>query len=184
MKMIIFVHGCDSPGIGAIIIKVLMEKNSKVLDFKIININGFFSLMLSIETTNYIDTKEVEESLKLTLNDYTAQIHVVKDMLPSECIKRQKEDWIPYKVKIICSNQTESLYYFMNEMQKYKINVSMVDCVNVNDMNDESHQIEINIQVPLFIEMEVLKTSLADISRSLNIIIDIEPEDNLNIGIS
>ncbi|EKD27828.1 MAG: hypothetical protein ACD_79C00551G0002 [uncultured bacterium] len=181
MKMIIFAHGYDVPGIGAAITKILFEQNCNIDDFKIISSDNFFTLMVSVICTKYMDKSEMEEKIKEAVSPFDVDIKVSSLSDKAKINIKEKEDWIPYNVSIICANQTQVLCYFMNEMSKMQINVSDVRCIRLSAPPDTSYKINVQIEIPIHISYEMLKSCLEDLKTDLNVMFDINPVDSLEL---
>ena len=180
MKMLIFAHGYDAPGVGAAITKILFEKDCKIDDFKIITLDDFFSLIVSIKCKRYLDKSEVEELIKEEVRPFEVDIKVCNLELTRYHAK-QEDDWIPYKINIVCEEQTNVLFSFMKEMYSLKINIADIRCQKRGAGHGKSYQIVTKIEVPLQISIEILKSILDEIARNLNVLIDINPINGLEL---
>ena len=178
MKMIIFAHGCDVPGIGAALMKVLFEKNCSIDNFKMITLEGFFSLSVTIFCTDYQDHLEVEGLLTEAIKEFNATIRVYP-MNGQNLQEALKQDWIPYRVSMICADQTAVLCYFMKEMARLRINISDVCCHRTGQDTDNTFQLLVTVQIPISVSFDYLKSSLEEIGRKLNTLIDINPVEGL-----
>ena len=176
--MIIFAHGCDVPGIGAALTKVLYEKNCSIDNFKMITLEGFFSLSMSIFCTEYQDHLEVEGLLTEAIKDFNVVIKVYP-MNGQNVQEALKQEWIPYRVSMICEDQTAVLCYFMKEMSRLRINVSNVCCHRTGQDTDHTFQLLVTVQIPVSVAFDYLKSSLEEIGRKLNTLIDINPVEGL-----
>lgn len=179
MKMIIFAHGGDVPGIGAALTKVLFEKNCSIDNFKMITLEGFFSLSMTVLCEVYEDHLEVEGLLKESVKDFKVMINVYP--LNGQNIQEAlKQEWIPYRVSMICGDQTAVLCYFMKEMSYLRINVSNICCHRTGqDTEDNTFQLLVTVQIPVSVSFDYLKSSLEEIGRKLNTLIDINPVEGL-----
>lgn len=179
--MLIFAHGPDVPGIGKAITKVLYKENCNIENFKIVTLDGFFTLMVSISSDEYLDQSELQGTINEAVAEFEIVIKVIKYQLPAKCLKRQKEEWIPYEIKFICERQTETLFYFMKIMSEYEVNVSDVRCCRIGEDTSKNFQIITHVELPIHVSYEIFKASLDEISLKLSCLVDINPVSSLEI---
>lgn len=179
--MLLFVHGYDAPGVGASIAKILFEKNCHIENLKIISMGGFFSMMLYVDSKGYLDKSDLEESVRQALTPFDVNIKACDDGLPSKCLEHQKEEWIPYEVKIVCEEQTKTLYCFLKEMSNLRINVADIHCHRLGSDANQSYQIVSRTEIPVHVPLEIVKSSLEVLKRNLNILVDIHPVEDLEM---
>ena len=175
--MIIFAHGCDVPGIGAALMKVLFEKNCSIDNFKMFTLEGFFSLSMTIFCSEYQDHLEVEGLLADAIKEFKVTIRV--HSINGNAQEALKQEWIPYRVSMICADQTAVLCYFMKEMARLQINVSNVCCHRTGQEGDNTFQLLVTVQIPVSVSFDYLKSSLEETGRKLNTLIDINPVEGL-----
>lgn len=181
MKMIVFASGFDVPGVGSALTKVFYEKDCSIDNFKMVTMDGFFSITVTVTCAEYQDISEAEGLLKDSLKGYDVNIKVLKAVLPANLLESQKQEWIPYKINMICGNQTEVLYSFMKEMAALKINVADVHCKKDGDAAEKNYRLKIKVQMPVKVPFDILKSVLDEIARGLNVLIDINPVASLEM---
>lgn len=181
MKMIIYAHGLDIPGIGAAITKILFEKNCSIDNFKMVTLDGFFTFMIMASCKEYQDKSEVEGLIKESTKKFNIDIKVFEAQLTEDCIDRQKEEWIPYKISIICDDQTAVMYHFMREIALLNINVYDIRFKKIGTDFDKSYKIIVKIEIPINISLDIFKSHLEDMLISQNALIDINPIESLEM---
>lgn len=178
--MIIYVHGCDVPGIGAAITRILFEKNFSIDNIRTIAFEGFFTIMLSVSCKEYQDKSEIEGLIRDSVKNFEVDIKIKHASLPAGK-DPEKDEWIPYQINMVCDDQTSVLFYFMKEMAQFKINIANVRCKKLGSEVDKSCQIVSKVEIPINVSIDLLKTTLEEFGRTMNVMIDINPVNSLEL---
>jgi len=176
MKKMILISGYDVLGIGAIISKVLFELNCITCNFKIVTLTGFFSVLIEIQS-DIIDT-DLEKELKNNTDQFNLTINVYK-IEEKDNLKSKNDDWIPYKLNIICNDQSKALYLFMEAIAGSKINVANLFCNQIGIKDDKSYKISLILEIPITTSTKLFKDNLNNLARELNMLIDIHSVNDL-----
>ncbi len=176
MNKMILISGYDVLGIGAIISKVLFELNCITCNFKIVTLTGFFSVLIEVKSD--IIEKDLENELKTNTDQFNLTIKVYK-IEEKNNIDLKNDDWIPYKLNIICNDQTTALYLFMKTIADSNINIANLFCNQIGINNDNSYKISLVLEVPITTSTKLLETNLNNLARELNMLIDIHSVDDL-----
>jgi len=177
MNKMILISGYDVLGIGAIISKVLFELNCITCNFKIVTLTGFFSVLIEVKSD--ISEKNLEKELKTNTDKFNLTIKVYKIEEEKNNISLKNDDWIPYKLNIICNDQTKALYLFMKAIADLNINIANLFCSQIGINDDNSYKISLVLEVPITTSTKLLETNLNNLARELNMLIDIHSVNDL-----
>ncbi len=180
MRMVIFAYGYDVPGIGSALTKVLFAQNCNIDNFKMTSLESCVSMIIAIKGPPTLSKIELEEALKNALEPFDLNIKIL-DSKYTSLPEDDREEWIPYKAIMICADRMGLLYFLMSEMSRLDINIIDVKCVPLEEDPEKTFQVIVKIQVPIRISPETLLQTMNDLSRQLNVLIDINPIEGLEI---
>jgi glycine cleavage system regulatory protein len=178
--MVIFAYGDDVPGIGSAITKVLFTRNCNIDNFKMTALESCVSMIIAIHAPSTLSKIELEEALKSALEAFELNVKIL-DSKHTYLPEDDREEWIPYKANMICADRMGLLYFLMREMSRLDINIIDVKCAPLEEDPTKTFQVTVKIQVPIRITPETLRQTMDDLSRQLNVLIDIDPIEGLEV---
>ncbi len=170
-QLIITAVGPDRPGIVGEITSFILEDGGNILDTRMVNLRGQFSIIVLIEI------QEVNVSkLEKTLNDKSSVLGLAVNVVP-QTLTATRVEGLAYRLKTYSSDQPGIVARLTGLLRSFNINIEELAAWQESAAFAGSpiFLCEIKMTVPSKVSLSSLRSDINKLCNELNCDVDLEP---------